>query len=55
MQIIDGNLLAQTIKAELKEKVDKVEKGEECGILLDKKLDFKINDSIIAYKIKSLL
>src|SRR6188768_1757082 len=24
MQIIDGNLLAQTIKAELKEKVDKV-------------------------------
>ncbi len=38
-----------------KNKVDKVEQGSECGILLDKKLDFRPGDSIIAYKIKASL
>jgi len=38
-----------------KNKVDKVEDGQECGIILDKKLDFAIEDSIIAYKKKHLL
>ncbi len=38
-----------------RQKVDKVEAGSECGILLDKKLDFKIKDSIIAYKNRGVL
>lgn len=38
-----------------KENVPKVEQGSECGVVFDKKLDFKIGDTIIAYKIRELL
>lgn len=33
----------------------KIESGQECGILLDKKLDFKAGDLIIAYRMHELL
>ncbi len=39
----------------LKEEISKAEKGTECGIMLDKKLDFKLGDTIIAYKVKELI
>ncbi|MBI4058176.1 GTP-binding protein [Candidatus Gottesmanbacteria bacterium] len=35
--------------------VPKSEKDEECGIVLDKKLDFKLSDLILSYKIHDLL
>jgi len=35
--------------------VAKTEVGKECGILFDKKLDFKVGDLIIAYKLHELL
>ena len=38
-----------------KEDAPKMETPGECGILFDKKLDFKIGDSIIAYKLHELL
>lgn len=33
----------------------KIEEGQECGILLDKKLDFKLGDRIIAFKQPEIL
>ena len=38
-----------------KENVPKVEAGGECGVVFDKRLDFKIGDLIIAYKLHELL
>ncbi len=38
-----------------KENIPKAESGTECGAVLDKKLDFKIGDSIISYKMHDLL
>jgi len=32
-----------------KEAVNKVEKGRECGVLLDPQLDFKLGESILAH------
>lgn len=34
-----------------KDEVTKVEKGRECGLLLDPQVDFKIGDSIISYRL----
>lgn len=34
-----------------KEEVTKVEKGKECGLLLDPEVDFRIGDDIISYRI----
>jgi len=38
-----------------KKDVTKVEAGGECGIVFEKKLDFRVNDRIIAFKRKELL
>ncbi len=32
-----------------REQANKVEKGKECGVLLDPQLDFKLGESIIAH------
>ena len=34
-----------------KEELNKVEKGKECGILIDPKLDFRVGDDIISYRL----
>ncbi len=34
-----------------KEEVNKMEKGKECGVLLDSEIDFKVGDDIISYRI----
>lgn len=39
----------------LKDDISKAEKGTECGVIFDKKLDFRPGDRIIAYKIRDLL
>ena len=38
-----------------KKDVVKTEVGSECGIVFEKKLDFRVNDRIIAFKRKELL
>ncbi len=49
-----GNGRVKTLQ-QGKQRADKVIEGTECGILFDKKLDFKVGDSIIAYKARQLL
>lgn len=34
-----------------REEINKVEKGKECGVLLDPQVDFKLEDAIICYRI----
>ena len=38
-----------------KDDISKAEQGLECGVVFDKKLDFRLGDTIIAYKIHELL
>lgn len=49
-----GRTKIKSLKAK-KEDIPKSEAGSECGIVLDKQLDFKIRDLIISYKIHELL